>query len=168
MSNVNIEEVRGAVLRSGLHICLGVPVGLLVATLILSKGFGYLSHPLLSGRDAQLVSYVFIVVSVVDAVAAYMIKRRLINAKALMLRFAFQASEFPRQLTAAYSPVFAICAMPAVYGMVCYFLCADLDTYVLISVICLAAYLFLKPKEEEIEGLVAEIFKQTENGDIHL
>ena len=52
--------------------------------------------------------------------------------------------------------------------MICYFLCSDLDTYILISVICPASYLLLKPKEVEIDRLVAEIFGPTEECDIRL
>ena len=103
-----------------------------------------------------------------DVFAAYILKRRIINAKALLTRYTLHPASFARQLAAAYAPVFAICAMPAIYGMICFFLSNDLDTYVLISVICPAAFLFLKPKEEEVERLVAEIFAPTEDSDIRL
>ena len=168
MSSVDNIEVRSAVSRFGLHICLGVPVGLLAVVLILHKSFNFLAQPLLTGNEAKTVGYVFIAVAVTDALVAYVLKRRLINAKALLARYTLHPASFARQLTAAYAPVFTVCAMPAVYGMICYFLCSDLDTYILISVICPASYLLLKPKEVEIDKLIAEIFTPTQDSDLHL
>ncbi len=168
MNYVDSVAVRGAVIRSGLHLCVGVPVGMLAITLILHKSFSFLSQPLIAYSSVRLVSYAFIAVALVDAAAAFMLKRRLINPTALMTRYTFRTDTFASQLSAAYTPVFALCAMPAVYGLVSYFLCSDLDTYVLISVICPASFLFIKPKEEEIERLSAEIFRPTADSDIHL
>ena len=50
MSSVsNVIEVRSAVSRFGVQICLGVPAGLLAVVLILHKNFHFLSQPLLTG-----------------------------------------------------------------------------------------------------------------------
>jgi hypothetical protein len=165
---VNVTEVRVAVARLGVQICLGVPAGLLAVVLILHKNFHFLSQPLLAENDARVVGYAFIAMALADAFAAYILKRRIINAAALQTRYSFHPASFARQLAAAYTPIFALCAMPAIYGMICFFLTNDLDTYVLISVVCPAAFLFLKPKEEEIERLAAEIFAPTDDGDIRL
>jgi hypothetical protein len=161
-------EVRAAVARLGVHICFGVPAGLLAVVLILHKSFHFLSQPLIAENDARVVGYAFIAVALADVFAAYILKRRIINVAALQRRYSFHPASFARQLAEAYTPIFALCAMPAIYGMICFFLTNDLDTYVLISVICPAAFLFLKPKEEEIERLVAEIFAPTDDADIHL
>jgi hypothetical protein len=165
---VNVIEVRAAVARLGMQICVGAPAGLFAIVLILHKNFQFLSQPMIGKEDARFVGYVFIAVALADAFAAYIVKRRIINAAALQTRYSFHPASFARQLAGAYTPMFALCAMPAIYGMICFFLTSDLDTYVLISVICPAAYLFLKPKEEEIERLAAEIFAPTDDGDIHL
>jgi len=165
---VNVIEVRATVARLGVQLCLGVPAGLLAVVLILHTNFRFLSQPLLAENDARVVGYAFIAVALADAFAAYILKRRIINAAALQTRYSFHPASFARQLAAAYTPIFALCAMPAIYGMICFFLTNDLDTYVLISVICPAAFLFLKPKEEEIERLAAEIFAPTDDGDIRL
>jgi hypothetical protein len=165
---VNVLEVRAAVARLGMQICLGVPAGLFAVVLILHKNFQFLSQPLIARGDSRVVGYAFIAVALADVFAAYLVKRRIINAKALQARYSFHPASFARQLAAAYAPILALCAMPAIYGMICFFLTSDLDTYVLISVICPAAFLFLKPKDEEIEQLAAEIFAPTEDGDIHL
>ncbi len=161
-------EVRAAVARLGLQICAGVPAGLFAIVLILHKQFHFLSRPLIAAGEIRFINYVFIAVAVADAFAAYALKRHLINAKALQTRYSLHPASFPRHLAAAYAPVFALCAMPAVYGMICFFLTNDLDTYVLISVICPAAFLFLKPREEEVERLAGEIFAPMDDGDIHL
>ena len=150
MIQVNVTEVRATVARLGVQICLGVPAGLFAVVLILHKNFHFLSQPLIAENDARVVGYVFIAVALADVFAAYMLKRHLINATALQTRYSFHPASFARQLASAYAPIFALCAMPAIYGMVCFFLTNDLDTYVLISVVCPAAFLFLKPKEEEI------------------
>lgn len=168
MAVVNVTEVRVAVMRYGLRFCVAVPAALMAMVLVLHKGFHFLQQPLLAKPEARIVSLVFIAVSLVDVVAAYLLKRRLINAEALQLRFQFHPASFPRQLAAAYTLVFALCAMPAVYGMVCFLLTNDLDTYVLISVICPAAYLLLKPREEEVERLARQIFAPRDDDDIHL
>ena len=107
MSSVDNIEVRSAVSRFGMHICLGVPVGLLAVVLILHKSFNFLAQPLLTGNEAKTVGYVFIAVAVTDALAAYILKRRLINAKTLLARYTLHPASFARQLTAAYAPVFA-------------------------------------------------------------
>lgn len=168
MIQVNVIEVRAAVARFGVQICLGLPAGLLAVVLILHKNFQFLSQPLLAENNARVVGYVFIVVALADAFAAYIVKRRIINAASLQVRYSFHPASFARQLTAAYAPIFALCAMPAIYGMICFFLTNDLETYVLISVVCPAAFLLLKPKEEEVERLAVEIFAPTDDSDIHL
>jgi hypothetical protein len=168
MIQVNVIEARAAVAKLGVQICLGVPAGLFAIVLILHKNFHFLSHPLIAKNDARIVGYVFIAVALADVLAAYILKRRIINAAALQIRYNFHPASFARQLTMAYAPIFALCAMPAIYGMICFFLTNDLDTYVLISVICPAGFLFLKPKGEETERLAAEIFRPTDDGDIHL
>ena len=168
MIQVNVIEVRAAVARLGMQICVGVPAGLFAVVLILQKNFHFLSQPLLTENDARIVGYVFIAVALGDVLAAYIVKRRIINPTALLARYTFHPATFARQLAGAFTPIFALCAMPAIYGMICFFLTNDVDTYVLISVVSPAAFLFLKPKEEEIERLAAEIFAPTEDGDIHL
>jgi len=165
---VNVTEVRVAVAQLGVQICLGVPAGLFAVVLILHTNFHVLSQPIIAAGDSRVVGYVFIAVALADAFAAYLLKRHIINAVALQTRYNFHPVSFARQLASAYAPIFAVCAMPAIYGMICYFLTNDLDTYVLISVVCPAAFLFLKPKEEEIERLAAEIFAPPDDGDIHL
>jgi hypothetical protein len=165
---VNVIEVRAAVAKLGVQICLGVPAGLLAVVLILHKNFHFLSQPMIEKGDIRVVGYAFIAVALADVFVAYILKRRIINAAALQKRYSFHPASFARQLAEAYAPIFALCAMPAIYGMICFFLNNDLDTYVLISVVCPAALLFLKPKEEEIERLAAEIFAPTDDGDIRL
>lgn len=168
MIQVSVIEVRAAVARLGLQICVGAPAGLFAIVLILHKSFQFLSRPLLAPGDARIVGYVFIAVALADVFAAYIVKRRIINAASLQARYSFHPASFARQLAGAYAPIFALCAMPAIYGMICFFLTSDLDTYVLISVVCPAAFICIKPREEEIERLAAEIFAPTDDGDIHL
>lgn len=168
MIQVNVTEARITVMRFGLRICIAVPAGLLAAVLVLYKGFHFLQQPVLAKDDAQLVGYAFIAVALADVAAAFILKRRLINAESLQMRYTFHPASFPRQLAAAYTPIFAMCAMPAIYGMICFFLTNDLDTYVLISVFCPAAYLLLKPREEEVERLAQRIFATSDDGDIRL
>jgi hypothetical protein len=168
MTVVNVTEVRAKVMKHGLQFCVALPAALFVMVMILHKGFHFLQQPMLSKSDSQVVGYAFIAVALADVAAAYILKRRLINADALQSRFKFHPASFAKQLALAHTLIFALCAMPAIYGMICFFLTSDLDTYVLISVICPAAFLLLKPREEEIENLGRQIFAPTEDGDIHL
>jgi hypothetical protein len=168
MTQINVTEVRVAVMKFGLQICLAAPAGLLAIVLILHKGFQFLSRPVIAEADVKIVGFAFIAVALADMAAAYFLKRRLINATSLQTRYAFHPASFARQLTSAYAPIFFLCAMPAIYGMIFFFLTNDLDTYVLISVVCPAAYMLLKPSEDEVERLNREIFAPTEDGDIRI
>ena len=168
MIETNIHAVQGRIARFGLQICVGFPVAMFVLANIAHRVFSFLATPITSDDNLKLLSYVFIGIAIVDGLVAFVIKRRLINTAALLSRYSISPDSFGRQLTAAYTPIFAICALPALYGLVFYFLGGDLDTYVLISVMCPASFLLLKPREQEIERLMEEIFRPTENGDIRL
>ena len=168
MTETNIHAVQGRIARFGLQICVGFPVAMFVLANLAHSTFSFLATPITSEHNLKLLSYVFIGVSVVDGFIAFLIKRRLINTRALLSRYRFSPDSFAGQLTAAYVPIFAICALPALYGLVFFFLGGDLDTYVLISIMCPASFLLLKPREQEIERLMEEIFRPTENGDIRL
>jgi hypothetical protein len=163
MNRAEINTVQGQIARSGLQLCVGIPAAMFAIALILRKTLPFLATPITSEANIKLLGYVFIGLAVVDVIVAFIIKRRLISVKNLLARYSFHPASFAKQLAQAYLPVFAICAGPALYGLVFYLLGGDLDTYVLISIICPAAFLLLKPKEEEIERLESEIFALSEH-----
>ena len=168
MTPDDIFAARVRVAKLGLHICFTLPLGLFVLALLARAKLPFLASPIATDDNAKIVGYAFIAVAVIDAVSGFILKRRLINAATLMSRFSFHPNSFSRQLAVAFVPIFIVCAMPAIYGIIFYFLGGDLDTYVLISIISPAAFLLLKPKEEELERLANEIFKPSDDADIRL
>lgn len=165
MNRAEISAIQGQIVRSGIQLCVGLPAGLFALALIVRKSLNFLSTPVTTEANIKLLGYIFILVAITDVLVAFLVKRRQFEVKRLLARQSFQPNSFAKQLTGACLPVFVICAMPAFYGLIFYFLGGDLDTYVLISIICPAAFLLLKPKEEEIERLESAIFGSSDHAD---
>lgn len=157
LNPAEIRDIQGMVARRGVHICVGIPVLMLLAALLLRKYLGFLADPIAAPNNLEVLGIAFLGVSAVDLAAAYLLKRRLLNPKQLKARWVAQPAEFGENLADAYVPVFVVAAAPALYGLIFYFLGGDLDTYVLISVFCPAGLLLLRPRDQEVERLVAEI-----------
>jgi hypothetical protein len=168
MNQVEANAVQGEVARFGLQICVGFPAAMFIVAVVLRKNLDFLSNPIGSDDYVRFLGYIFIGVSLMDGLAAFILKRRLISVKTLMAKYRFRRENFGKQLTAAYIPVFILCALPALYGVIFYFLGGDVETYVLISIVCPASFTLLRPRNEEIEKLADEIFMPAEDSDIRL
>jgi len=157
LNPTEIRDIQGTVARRGVHICVGIPVLMLLAALLLRKYLGFLADPIAAPKNLEVLGFAFLGVAALDLAAAYLLKRRLVTPARLKPSLMAQPAEFGANLADAYVPVFVVAAAPALYGLIFYFLGGDLDTYVLISVFCPAGLLLLRPRDEEVERLAAEI-----------
>lgn len=157
LSPTEIREIQGTVARRGVHICVGIPVLMLLAALLLRKYLDFLANPIATPENLEILGFAFLGVAAVDMAAAYLLKRRLLTPAQLKSRLMAQPADFGAKLADAYVPVFIVATAPALYGLIFYFLGGDLDTYVLISVFCPAGLLLLRPRDAEAERLAAEI-----------
>jgi hypothetical protein len=162
--------VQASVAKLGIQICVAFPAGLLALALILKKTFYATEGGLLMPETAHWIGYIFIAVALSDIVAAWIVKRRLLSIANLAGKLSRDAKTFAKQVTAAYVPVLAICAAPALYGLVYFFMGGEIETYVLISVICPAGYMAVKPRRAELEALISALFplEDEEDSDVHL
>ncbi len=158
MNRIDAREISGAVAQRGLHLCVGIPAGLLALGVVLRAFLPFLASPIVGEDTLKILGYAFIAVSASDVLAAFVVKKRLIRAEALSPRIGGQVTQFGPKLLDAFMPIFILAAAPALYGLIFYFLGGDLDTYVLISVFCPAGLLLLKPKEEAVEKLAEAVF----------
>jgi len=152
----NPYPVVGRVARLGVQICVGLPVLLFIAAVLLRSNLEFLSRPL--SENLEVLSYAFIGVAVVDIAAAFILKKRQLAPEVLRQRFDLHPSALARQLSTAYIPIFAVAAAPALYGLIFYLIGGDLDTYVLLSIFCPAGFMLLKPKADEVEELADTLF----------
>jgi hypothetical protein len=168
MIEVDIDAARAAVAKLGVQICVVFPATMLALALILKKSFYSSDAGLLAGDSVVWLGYVFVAVAIVDLIAALLIKRKQITPENLARRLTPRPNLFAKQLAAAYVPVLALCAAPALYGLIFYFIGGDQETYVLISVICPAAFLVVKPRSEEVEAIATELFRSETDSDLKL
>lgn len=165
---VDPSEAQAQVAKLGVHTCVGFPAAMFALALILRKWLYSLEASLVGAETGRLLGYVCVAASVAIVLIALRLKRRLIRPENLAARIGSYPKLFAKQLAAAYVPILAVCAAPAVLGLLFFFVVGDLDTYVLVSVICPAAYLAVKPRQAEVERLAEELFRKEEDDDIHL
>ncbi len=151
-------RVVGRVARLGVQICVGLPVLLFLLAMLLRNSFDFLATPV--SANLEVVGYAFIAVALMDLVAAFVLKKRMMTPAALRRRFDPHPGALARQLSSAYIPIFAVAAAPALYGLIFYLIGGDLETYVLLSVFCPAGLMLLKPKVDEIEELAEQLFRR--------
>jgi hypothetical protein len=156
LNQFNPYPAVGRVGRLGVQICVGIPALFFFAALILRANLNFLAQPL--QIDLTLIGYAVIGIAVADIAAAFILKRRVINAAVLRQRFDLHPSSFARQLAAAYVPIFAVAAAPSLYGLIFFLIGGDLETYVLVSVFCPAGLMLLKPRADEVEELADQLF----------
>ncbi|MCK4856667.1 MAG: hypothetical protein KAT58_01750 [candidate division Zixibacteria bacterium] len=165
MIAIDPREVQAKVAQLGVRICVAFPVVMFTLTLILKKALYSMEAALLPENSRELVGYIFIAVALADMFAALLLKRRLITASNLAARFSPDLKLFAKQFAAAYVPILAVCAAPALYGLIYFFVGGDVETYVLISIICPASYILTKPRWEEIESIARELFETDKDRD---
>lgn len=169
MNVIDVHEVQASVARLGVKICVGLPVLLLVMAVLMNPNFLADDGGTSSNGSTRSIGYIFIAVALADLITALILKKRLCDPKVLSAKFVWYPETFTHKLKSAYLTIFAICAAPAAYGLIYYFfLGGDIDTYVLITVICLLGYMLTRPRANEIERLAREVFKQAEDSDIRL
>ncbi len=168
MIEVDIDAARAAVAKLGVQLCIVFPAAMLALALILKKRLYSADAGLLQGGIVDWLGYAFIAVAFADLIVALLIKRKYITPENLARRLTPRPNSFAKQLAAAYVPVLALCAAPAVYGLIFYFVGGDQQTYVLISVFCPAAYLVTRPRLEEVEAIATELFRSETDSDLKL
>lgn len=165
---VDIDEARAAVAKLGVKICVLFPGALLALAIILKKTFYSTDAGLMAGEVSSWLGYVFLAVGVADIAAAMLLKKRLVTPEAIAVKVTPVPKLFAKQLAAAYVPVLALCAAPALYGLIFYFLGGDQETFVLIAVLCPAGYMVIKPREEEVERIARKLFTVEPDSDLKL
>jgi hypothetical protein len=168
MTVINIYEAQARVAKLGFQLCVAFPAGLFALTLILRKSLYGADNSLLSPATGELFGYVVIAIALADVIVASFLKKRMITAETIGARLGANPKLFAKQLAASYVPILAICAAPAVYGLIFFFIVGDVETYVLISVICPTGYMLAKPRRAEVEEMAEQLFKREDDSDIHL
>ena len=165
MSRIDIRAVQGAVVRRGVQYCVGLPAVLLITAVLLRERFDFLAQAAFEPHVLKVIGFVAIALAGVDLAVVLLIKQRRLNPVMLKSTLHVPVDRIGPQLAEACVPLFVIAAVPAVIGVIFYFLGGDLDTYVLISVFCPAGLLLLKPREEELERLERELFGETDHAN---
>ncbi len=157
MSKVDARSVQGVIAQKGFNICVGIPAALLAIALLARANLEFLETPVTNPENLRIGGFVLITAAVAILGIAYLQKLRILKSEKLKAEIRAHPANIAVILSNHLFPVFFIAAIPAVIGLIFYFLGGDLDTYVLISVFCPAGLMILKPRESEIEQLENEL-----------
>jgi hypothetical protein len=168
VNEAEVYSARAQVAKLGMHMCVGFPAALLALGLILKKSIYSAEAGLVTTSTSGVLGFVFIAIALANLGAAWLVKRRVNKPRQLASRFSPYRNLFAKQVAAAYVPVLALAAAPALYGLLYYFLGGDQETYVLISLVCPLSYMAVRPRQSEIEAIAQELFTGEPDSDLRL
>jgi hypothetical protein len=152
-SEISSSDLVGRMRLRGLLMCVALPLVLLLGTWLLRN-----SLPVSEGPENHLQIYIILAAAFFAPITVYFSMRLSTRrVRSFVLQSAQQGRSVAELIGAQCTTLFGVALAPAWMGLAAIFLGAGFLYFSILIAWSLLAYLFLRPKDQEIENLLREV-----------